>query len=72
MPWYRVKLSVKVPGDAATSQRCSEAARALIGTYGGRDASPARPGAKFVAAVFTGADAAKAFRDRARQILQAS
>jgi hypothetical protein len=72
VPWYRVKLAVKVPRDPATSQRRREAVRALIGESGGKDATPARPGTKFVAAVFTRADAAKAFRDRARQILQAS
>jgi hypothetical protein len=72
VPWYRVKLAVKVAGDPATSQRRREAVRALIGKSGGKDASPARPGTKFVAAVFTRADAAEAFRDRARQTLRAS
>jgi hypothetical protein len=72
VPWYRIKLAVKVAGDPATSQRSRDAVRALIGTSGGKDASPARPGAKFVTAVFTRLDAAKAFRDRARQVLQAS
>jgi hypothetical protein len=72
VPWYRVKLAVKVAGDPATSQRRREAVRALIGKSGGKDPSPARPGTKFVAAVFTRADAAKAFRDRARQTLRAS
>jgi hypothetical protein len=72
VPWYRVKLAVKVAGDPATSQRRREAVRALIGKSGGKDASPARPGTKFVAAVFTRADAVKAFRDRVRQTLRAS
>jgi hypothetical protein len=71
LPWYRVKLAVKVPGNAAESQRRQELVRALIATHGGKDASPARPGAKFVAAVFSSAKAAKEFRDSARQSLRA-
>ena len=71
MAWYRVKLTVKVPDDPAQSQRRREAVRALIGSHGGKDVSSARPSAKFVAAVFSKADAAKAFRDDARRRLQA-
>jgi hypothetical protein len=72
VPWYRVKLAVKVPDDPATSQRRRESVRAVIATHSGKDVSSARPGAKSVAAVFARADAAKAFRDRARQMLRSS
>lgn len=71
MPWYRVKLRTKVPGDVVESQRRRELARALIGAHGGKDVSSLRPGAKFLAAVFSTAKAAKSFRDAARQSLQA-
>jgi hypothetical protein len=64
-------LAVKVPGNAAESQRRRELVRALIATHRGKDASPARPGAKFVAAAFSTAKAAREFRDSARQSLQA-
>ena len=70
MPWYRVKLAVKVPDNPAESQRRREAVQALIGSHGGKDISSARPSAKFVAAVFSKADAAKAFRDDALRRLQ--
>lgn len=71
MPWYRVKLATKIPGNAAESQRRRELVRALISTHGGKDVSPVRPRAKFVAAVFSSEKAAKTFRDSARQTLQA-
>jgi hypothetical protein len=72
VPWYRVKLAVKVAGDPATLQRRRASVLGVIATHSGKDVSPARPGAKFVAAVFARADMAKAFRDSARQALQAS
>jgi hypothetical protein len=71
LSWYRVKLAVKVADNPAESERRREAVRALVATHGGKDVSPVRPGAKFVAAVFSEAKAAKAFRDSARAALQA-
>jgi hypothetical protein len=71
VPWYRVKLAVKISGNLAESWHRREAVRALIGSHGGKDVSSARPNAKFVTAVFSKADAAKAFRDDVRQRLQA-
>jgi hypothetical protein len=71
LPWYRVKLQTKIPGNVAESQHRREVVRALIGAHGGKDVSPARPGAKFIAAVFSSEKAAKTFRDSARQSLQA-
>jgi hypothetical protein len=62
---YRVKLAVKVPGNPDETQRRREAARALIGAHEGKDDMPARPGANYVAAVFSMESAAKAFRDGA-------
>jgi hypothetical protein len=70
LTWYRVKLAVKVPGNPAESRRRRESVQSLIGTHGGKDVSSARPGAKFIAAVFSSENAAKAFRDSARQKLQ--
>jgi hypothetical protein len=71
LPWYRVKFAVKVPDDPAKSQRRREAARALIASHGGKDVSSTRPGAKFVAGVFSNAEAAGAFREKARKALRA-
>jgi hypothetical protein len=70
LPWYRMKVVTKVPGNAVETQRRRELVRPLIATHGGKDVSPARPGAKFTAAVFSTAKAAKAFRDSARQSLR--
>lgn len=70
MTWYRVELAVKVPGNSGETQRRREAVRASIGAHGGKDDTPARPGAKCVAAILSTESAAKAFRDSARQALQ--
>ena len=71
MTWYRVKLAVKVPGDPIETQRRREAVRALIASHHGKDATPARPQAKYVAAVFSTEREAKAFRDGAREKIHA-
>jgi hypothetical protein len=44
VPWYRVKLAVKVPGDPATLQRRRASVLGVIATHSGKDVSPARPG----------------------------
>jgi hypothetical protein len=65
-----IKVVTKVPGNAAESQRRRELVRPLIGTYGGKDVSPGRRGAKFTAAVFSTVKAAKAFHDSAPRALR--
>jgi hypothetical protein len=72
LAWYRVKLAVKTPDDATASQRRREAGSSFD-RHAPREGCLARPArGKFVAAVLARANAAKPFRDRARQVLQAS
>lgn len=72
MTWYRVKIPVKVAGDVKETQRRRSLVKDLIEKHGGKDDSPARPGAKFVVAIFSSLKAMKGFRDEARQAIAAA
>ncbi len=66
---YRVKITVKIPDDPAATQTNREAVKNLIEKHNGKDGSRSRPG-KFMVAVFSMKEAAKAFRDEARAVTE--
>jgi len=64
-----MKIPIRAAGDIEETKRRHALVKDLIKRHGGKDVSPARPGAKFAAAVFSSTEAMKAFRDEARQAI---